>query len=74
MQTGYIGLFEDGMASWGARQITVDLIIAAVIAIGFIVKDARANDLQYVPFIVMTLFLGSIGLLSYLVYRAIRIK
>ena len=74
MQTGYIGLFEDGLASWGARQITVDLVIAAVIAMGFIIKDARVNNLQYIPFIVATCFLGSIGLLSYLVYRGIKVK
>lgn len=74
MQTGYIGLFEDGLASWGARQITTDLVIAAVIALGFIIKDARANNLQYIPFIVVTCFSGSIGLLAYLVYREIRTK
>jgi hypothetical protein len=40
MQTGYVGLFEEGLASWRASQITVDLVIAAVIAMGFISKDA----------------------------------
>jgi hypothetical protein len=69
MQTGYVSLFEEGLASWGARQIAVDLIIAAVMAIGFIITDARLNKLHYWPFVVVTCVLGSVGLLAYLVYR-----
>jgi hypothetical protein len=73
MQTGYVSLFEEGLASWGARQITVDLI-AAVIAMGFIIKDARLNKLHYWPFFVVTWVLGSVGFLAYLVYRSITIR
>jgi hypothetical protein len=56
---------------WGA-QLFVDLGISAFLASTWVVRDARQRKLVAWPFLVETLFLGSIGLLSYYVYRGLR--
>ena len=53
---------------WGA-QIVVDFLLALTVALGWCVMDARKRDLAYWPFIVLTLALGSIGPLAYLIHR-----
>ncbi len=55
-------------SAWGL-QVLVDFVLAVAIALGFIVFDARRKGLSYWPFVALTLCLGSIGLLGYLVYR-----
>lgn len=56
---------------WGA-QLMVDLGIAAFLAGTWVARDARQRGLVAWPFLVETVFLGSIGLLSYFVYRGLR--
>jgi hypothetical protein len=53
---------------WGA-QVLIDFVIAVAVALGWVIADARKRDLAYWPFVVLTLTLGSIGLLAYLIYR-----
>ena len=55
-------------SAWGA-QILADFLIALAIALGWVVVDARRRGLSYWPFVALTLTLGSIGPLGYLVYR-----
>lgn len=68
-QLGYIGLWQSGLTDVGSVQILVDLIIACTIAMGWIIKDARERNLSPWPYVVMTIFTGSIGLLLYLLLR-----
>ena len=68
-EVGYLGILEAGIANWGALQIFVDLIILGSLAIGWMVIDARRVGLNPWPFVVLTLFLGSFGPLSYLLRR-----
>jgi hypothetical protein len=56
---------------WGA-QLLVDLCISATIASVYVARDARKRGLTAWPFLVGTLLAGSIGLLSYFVYRGLR--
>jgi hypothetical protein len=56
---------------WGA-QLFFDLCISASLASVYVVRDARKRGLVVWPFLVETLLLGSIGLLSYFVYRGLR--
>ena len=70
---GYFGFVAAGIAFasdsvWGA-QIIADFLIALTIALGWIVADARKQGLPYWPYVAMTLTLGSIGPLSYLIHR-----
>lgn len=53
---------------WGA-QILVDFLLAVVIALGFVVADARQKGIAAWPWVVATCSLGSIGLLAYLIRR-----
>ncbi len=67
--TGFITLALND--DWGA-QVLVDLVIALVIVIGWMIGDARRRTATVWPFVAVTLFLGSIGPLSYLVLRSIQ--
>ncbi len=53
---------------WGL-QILIDFVLALAVGLGFVFFDARRRGLTPWPFVVLTLSLGSIGLLGYLVYR-----
>jgi hypothetical protein len=44
-------------------------VIACSFGIGWMVGDARKRGLATGPFVVLTIFLGSIGLLAYAVRR-----
>jgi hypothetical protein len=66
----FIGVAIDFAASniWGA-QILADFLVAMTIALGFCVADARRRGLNYWPFVLLTLTLGAIGPLAYLIHR-----
>ncbi len=57
-----------GASVWGV-QILCDFLVALTIALGWCVADARKRDLNYWPFVVLTLGLGAIGPLAYLIHR-----
>lgn len=61
--TGFIDLALAG--GWGA-QVFVDLVIALVIVLFWLVGDARRNGRSPWGYVVTTFFLGSIGPLLYL--------
>jgi len=69
-QYGYIGLFQIGLSNAATVQLTVDLVIACTVGMFWIYNDARARNVNPWPYLVTTTFLGSIGLLAYLVRRA----
>ncbi len=58
---------------WGA-QVLLDLAIALSLFVGFMRKDARARGLPFLPYLLLTMLLGSIGPLAYLVHRALAEK
>ena len=53
------------LGPWGTLA-TVDLLIALFVSIAFVWRDARAQGINPVPYIVITLLTGSIGILIYL--------
>lgn len=68
MQIGLLGIWQGGIANLGGLQITVDLVIACTIGVGFIARDCRARGQAWWPWALLTLALGSIGLLAYLLW------
>jgi hypothetical protein len=68
LQIGYLGIWQGGFANLGSTQITVDLVIACLIGIGFIARDCRAQRRVWWPWAILTLVAGSIGLLAYLLW------
>ncbi len=66
---GYMAFFDFHALNAIQLQIFVDLIIALVFVTVWMVRDARARGISPVPYVVMTLFLGSIGPLVYMIRR-----
>jgi len=69
-QYGYVGLFDAAVANAATTQVLIDLVVACSIGMYWIWTDARARRLNPWPYLVATTFLGSIGLLAYVVRRA----
>jgi len=68
---GYTGFLTlAGREPW-ALQILLDLVIACAFGIGWMAGDARKRGIAAWPYVVMTIFLGSIGILSYVVRRGV---
>ena len=68
---GYTGFLTlAGNEPWGL-QILLDLVIACSFGIGWVAGDARKRGIAAWPYVVMTIFLGSIGILSYVVRRGL---
>lgn len=64
--TGFLSLA--GREPW-AMQMLLDLVIACSFGVGWMRGDAKRHDLTTWPFVVATIFLGSVGLLGYVVWR-----
>jgi len=67
--TGFVGFFEQLLASQAGWQVLVDIVIALFLVLSWIRRDARAHARPFWPYAFLTLFLGSIGPLVYLVLR-----
>jgi len=68
-QYGYIGLFEQALTNAATLQVLLDLIIALSFVLAWMWNDARERGISIVPYVLLTLTLGSIGPLLYLVRR-----
>jgi hypothetical protein len=68
-QYGYIGLFEQGLANAATLQIFLDLTIALSLVLVWLWQDARKHGVSPLPYLILTLSLGSIGPLLYLIRR-----
>jgi uncharacterized membrane protein YtjA (UPF0391 family) len=66
---GYTGFIELALAEAWAAQMLVDLVIALVLVIGWMVADARRSGRSPWGYVALTLVAGSIGPLLYLSLR-----
>jgi hypothetical protein len=69
-QYGYVGFFEALLANAVGLTVFVDLCIALSLVMVWMWRDARERGISALPYIVVTLFTGSIGPLAYLIRRA----
>ena len=69
---GYLGFFEAVLSSTAAVVVLTDLVISLTIVMLWMVGDARARQLPLWPYLGLTLVLGSVGVLSYLIHRELR--
>jgi hypothetical protein len=67
-EVGYIGLFDYHRHSPAGWQVFADLVIALLLVLSWMVPEARKAGRNPWPWVVVTLFLGSIGPLLYLVF------
>ena len=66
---GYIGFFRMVLANFAGVTAFVDLAIALVLILAWMGDDARQRKVSAVPYLVLTVALGSIGPLLYLIRR-----
>lgn len=66
---GYLGIWQAGMVSSGSWQILMDLAIACVLISSWIKGDAEQRGINPWPWIVATLFAGTLAPLMYLIVR-----
>ena len=66
-QVGYVGIFDYHRHSPAGWQVFADLVIALVLVLSWLIPEARRAGRNPWPWVVATVFLGSIGPLLYLV-------
>ncbi|HSY79365.1 MAG TPA: DUF2834 domain-containing protein [Verrucomicrobiae bacterium] len=67
---GYVGFFRVILANFGGFTAFVDLAIALVLILAWMGDDARARNTSAFPYVILTLALGSVGPLLYLIRRS----
>lgn len=68
-QHGLLGLFQMAFANAATIQIFADLVLALSMVMVWMWRDAREQDISPIPYLLLTLGLGSIGPLVYLIRR-----
>ena len=68
-QHGYLGIFALHFQTFGGAQVLADLVIALVLVMVWMWRDAQATGRNVWPWILATLALGSFGPLVYLLTR-----
>jgi hypothetical protein len=66
---GILAFFDVHAMNAVQAQIFVDLVIALTFVMVWMWRDARSRGISPLPYVVLTLTLGSIGPLAYLVRR-----
>ena len=70
VEHGYTGFITVALAEDWAAQLFVDLVIALLLFMPWMANDAQERGKPFWPWLILTLFLGSIGPLLYLSLRA----
>jgi len=65
-QTGLAGFYEQLLRTPAGMQVFADIAIALVLVLAWMWRDAHASGRRFWPYAVLTLALGSIGPLLYL--------
>lgn len=65
-QVGYLGIWQAGLANWGAAQVLADLVVMSLVVLFLLHRDARSRGRTLWPYALITLAAGSFGPLLYL--------
>jgi len=65
-KVGYIGVFDYQRHSPAGWQVFADLVIACLLCLSWLIPEAKRNGRNPIPFVIITVFLGSLGPLLYL--------
>ena len=71
-QVGYIGFFAMMMTNAATITVFVDLVIALTLILGWMWRDANERGVSFLPYMLLTLALGSVGPLLYLIRHVFR--
>ena len=73
-ESGFIGIFAGQFASYAGLQVLTDLVIVCVLAIIWMIRDARTSGVTPWPYVLITLIAGGFGPLLYLVARELKAR
>lgn len=62
---GYMGILDHQLATPAGWQVLADLVVALLLVLTWLIPDARRSGRNPWPWVVLTLFMGSIGPLVY---------
>ncbi|WP_349741018.1 DUF2834 domain-containing protein [Roseateles cavernae] len=65
-ELGYLGLWQALLSNLAGWQVVLDLLIASVLLLGFLWRDAQRSGRRFWPYVLLTLAAGSFGPLLYL--------
>ena|SRR6266446_3542599 len=66
---GFVGMFQAALSNLVGVLLMVDLVISLSLVSIWVVADAQERGISAIPFLLLTLFLGSVGPLAYLIRR-----
>ena len=66
---GYLGFFRTMLATGAGVAALVDLVVALGLICLWMSEDARSRGINALPYVLLTLALGSAGPLAYLIRR-----
>ena len=66
---GFIGFFRVIFANFAGLTAFVDLLIALVLILVWMGDDSRERNVSAIPYLILTIALGSVGPLLYLIRR-----
>jgi hypothetical protein len=69
LRTGLIGFYQQLLASPAAWQTLMDVTVALGLVLAWMWQDARRHGRAFWPWVPVTLLLGSLGPLLYLIRR-----
>jgi len=66
---GFVGVFQAALSNFAGILLMVDLVISLSLVSIWVIGDAQERGISPIPFLLLTLFLGSVGPLAYLIRR-----
>lgn len=70
-QVGYWGIFDYHRHSPAGWQVFTDLVLALILVLAWMIPNAQKNGRNPWPWVLLTLALGSIGPLAYIVFGGV---
>ena len=71
LEEGYLGFLMNARDDAWGRQVLVDLVLTLGVAWAYLHQDARRVGIPWVPYFLVSIPLGVIGPLAYLIHREV---